>query len=82
MQSSHFEAVFTLFGVVWVGGWGFLMFRYPELFARIHARFGMKWLSGPKYISFIKKLGMVEMVLAALSIIVFLIKVALGLSQF
>jgi hypothetical protein len=61
---------------------GFSNVRYPELFARINARFGMKWLSGPRYTSLTKKLGIVEMVLAALSMFVFLIMVALGLSRF
>jgi len=35
VKSPHFEAVFTAFAVIWVGGWGFLMSRYPQSFARI-----------------------------------------------
>jgi hypothetical protein len=81
-QSPHFEAIFTAVGVIWVGGWGFLMFHYPGVFARINARFGMKWLSGPKYISFTKKLGIVEVVLATLSVLGFLIRAVFGLARF
>ncbi|MGF7182341.1 hypothetical protein [Tunturiibacter psychrotolerans] len=78
MQSPHLEAIFTAVGVIWVGGWGFLMFRRPEFFARINVRFGMKWLSGPKYISLTKKIGIAEMVLAILCGMGFLIRAAFG----
>jgi hypothetical protein len=42
----------------------------------------MKWLSGPKYISLTKKIGIVEMVLAAISAVSFLIRAAFGSAKF
>ena len=82
VKSPHFEAVFTAFAVIWVGGWGFLMSRYPQSFARINALFGMTWLSGSKYIPRTKKMGFVLMVLAVLSALVFLVRIPLGLARF
>jgi hypothetical protein len=78
MQRPHLEAIFTAVGVIWVGVWGLLMFRRPEFFTRINMRLGMKWLSGPKYISLTKKIGIVEMVLAILSGVGYLIRAAFG----
>lgn len=65
--------------MVWVGGWGFIMFRYPEFFAKLNARFGYHTFATPKYVSFIRKLGLAEMALAALSIVVMVARAALGL---
>jgi len=81
-RNPHFQAIFTAIAAAWVGGWGFVMFRYPELFAGLNSRFMMKWLSGPKFISFTKKLGVVEMVLASLSVVFYLIEAAFGFVSF
>lgn len=82
LQSPQFEIAFAVFGVVWVGGWGFVMFRYPEFFAKLNARFGYHTFASPKYVSFIRKLGLAEMVLAALFIILMSMRAALGLRWF
>jgi hypothetical protein len=60
--------IFVIFAVAWVGGWGFLMFRYPEFFAKINARFRLKIGMSPS-IGFIRRMGIVEMILAGLSVI-------------
>jgi len=81
-HGPHLQASFTAAAAIWVGGWGFIMFRDPEFFARINARFGMQWLSGSRYISLTRKIGIVCMVMTALSVVVFLIEAALGLARF
>jgi hypothetical protein len=81
-HSRHFQAIFTAFAAIWVGGWGFIMFRYPQFFARINARFGMHRMSGAKYVSLTRTFGIVCLVMTALSVIVFLIEVASGLARF
>ena len=81
-QNPHFLSIFTAIAVLWVGGGGYLMFRHAEFLARVNARLGLKWMYTPKCITLIKKLGILEMVLAALSVGVFLTMVALGQSQF
>lgn len=77
----HFQALFSLFCVIWVGGGGFLVFRYPEFFAKINARFGMKWASSPRFIALTKIMGIVEMSLAGLSAVLFLVGLAFGWSK-
>jgi hypothetical protein len=72
MSSKSIYLIFNIVGFFWVGGWGFLMFRYPRFFADLNARFGLKMFSSPKYIAFTRKLGIVEMILAV-SLIVSLI---------
>jgi hypothetical protein len=67
--TPQFRIIFSLFAVVWVGGWGFLFFRYPEFFARVNVRFGFKSAMNPKFIKFTRWMGIVEMILAALSLI-------------
>ena len=49
MHSKSIYIIFSIVGVFWVGGWGFLMFRYPKFFADFNARFGFKMFSSPKY---------------------------------
>ena len=39
--------MFTLFAVSWVGGWGYGMYRYPERFANINARFSSTKVLSP-----------------------------------
>ena len=31
MDLPHFRVLFEAFACFWVGGWGFLAYRYPEL---------------------------------------------------
>lgn len=82
LQSAQFRPLFIAFAVIWVGGWGFVMYRYPEFFAKINARFGLKAFASPKHISFTRKLGIIEMVLAALSVINVLVSYCFGLKWF
>jgi hypothetical protein len=77
--TPNLEVLFMVASVSWVGGWGFLMYRYPGAFARLNARLGLKAFSSPKYIAFTKKLGVVEMALAALAVINVLITRAFGI---
>jgi hypothetical protein len=72
------RVISTLIGVVWVGGGGFLFFRYPEFFARVNVRFGFKSAMNPKFIKFTRWMGIVEMILAALSLIGTVVMAALG----
>jgi hypothetical protein len=74
--------IFTILAVVWVGGWGFLMFRYPEFFAKINDRFGFKIGTSAKFIVFTRRMGIVEMILAALSAISTLIMHVLGMKGY
>ena len=67
MSPRDIHIIFTVAAVLWVGGWGLLMFRYPEFFAKINARFGLRMFAEPKHIAFIRWLGVVEMILAGLS---------------
>jgi hypothetical protein len=64
--------------VLWVGGWGFLMYRYPEVFARVNVRFGLKSAANPKFINFTRWMGITAMVLAALSLVSMVVTSALG----
>jgi hypothetical protein len=65
----QFKILFMILGVVWVGGGGYLMFRYPEFFARINARFGFTFFATPKFIKFTRWVGIIEMILAGLSLV-------------
>jgi hypothetical protein len=51
------QAQLYALGVVWVGGWGFMFFAYPELVCRI---FRVKNPT-PKRLKFIKIMGAVEL---------------------
>lgn len=82
LHRPHFEDILTVLGAIWIGGYGFVMFRYPELLASLNARFGMKSMTGPRYISLIRKMGIFEMILAALGVVGFLARVALGAAKF
>jgi len=53
------QAQMYALGVVWVGGWGFMFFAYPELVCQI---FRVKNPT-PKRLKFIKITGAVELVL-------------------
>jgi hypothetical protein len=61
--------IFIIVGVLWVGGWGFFAYRYPEAIARMNARFGFKSATSPKFIRFTRWMGIVEMILAVLSLV-------------
>ena len=52
-----------------MGGWGFFAYRYPEAIARTKARFGFKSAITPKFIRFTRWVGIVEMIVAILSLI-------------
>jgi hypothetical protein len=80
MHSKSIYIFFNIFGVFWVGGWGFIMFRYPKFFADLNARFGFKMFSSPKYIAFTRKLGIVEIILAGLSVVGFVVSLIFGLN--
>jgi hypothetical protein len=67
--TSQFRIILSLIGVVWVGGGGFLFFRYPEFFARVNVRFGFKSAMNPKFVRLIRQMGIVEMILAAVSLL-------------
>jgi hypothetical protein len=70
MHSKSIYIIFNIVGVFWVGGWGFLMFRYPKFFADFNARFGFKMFSSPKDIAFTRKLGIVEIIIAGFRLLV------------
>jgi len=73
MDLPHFRVLFEAFACFWVGGWGFLAYRYPELFVRINARFGAKRLSGSRFISFTRKAGIFYVAIAVASAIMMLV---------
>lgn len=81
MNSEKSQLFFMAFGIVWVAGWGWLMYRHPEAFAKVNARFGFKLFTGPKYITFTRRLGIVEMTLAALGLISTLVTAIWGLNK-
>jgi hypothetical protein len=68
-MSPQNRIVFTVLAVLWVGGWGFAFYRYPEFFAEINRRLGRKMFATPRYIALLKGIGIVEMVLAGMGII-------------
>jgi hypothetical protein len=68
-----------LVAVLWVGGWGFLMYRYPEAFAGVNVRFGFNYATNPKFIRITKWMGIIAMMLAALSLISTVVIAILGL---
>ena len=73
MFSPHFQILFEVFGFLWVGGGGFLFYRYPDFFARMNTRVGFKRFSGPRFISFTRKAGIFYMALAVVSAILMMI---------
>jgi hypothetical protein len=82
MSPRNIHIVFTICAVVWVGGWGFLMFLYPEFFATINARFGFRKFTSPRGIAFIRWVGIVEMALAGISVVSELVGLAFGLKSY
>jgi hypothetical protein len=70
------------FGVVWVGGGGYLMYRYPEFFAKLNARFRLKSSASPNYIVFTRRLGIIEMILVALGVIGMLVMHIFGVKGY
>jgi len=82
MSPKNIRIIFTFVGVFWVGGWGYLMFRYPEFFAKFNARFGFSMFASPKFITFTRRLGIIEMILAAISVISTIVMSALGLKWY
>jgi hypothetical protein len=82
MTSRDFRIASIIVGVNWVGGGGFLFFRYPEFFAKLNTHLGFRKYSSPKYIVFLKWMGFVEMILAGISAIGATISFAFGLNWF
>jgi hypothetical protein len=82
MSTKGTYIALNIVGVLWVGGWGFLMFRYPKTFADWNARFRFWKFTSPKYISFIRKFGIAAMVIAGISAVSFLATLILGLKMY
>jgi len=56
------------------------MSRYPTFFADVNARFGFKMFSSPKYVAFTRKLGIVEIIIAGVSAVGFIVSLIFGLN--
>ncbi|WP_348262122.1 hypothetical protein P8935_20240 [Telmatobacter sp. DSM 110680] len=69
MNFQSYDLAFEIFGLLWVGGGGLLMYRHPTWCAKVNERFGFRRGMTPGFQKFIKALGIVEMVLAALGAI-------------
>jgi hypothetical protein len=82
MSPKKINDIFAVVSVIWVGGWGFLMFRYPETFAKINARFGANIFATPKFMKFIRWMGITGMVLAALYAISSAVMFTFGWNQY
>jgi hypothetical protein len=50
----------------------------PEFFTRLNVWIGFKRFGSPKYVTFIRRLGVIEMILAALAAVSDLVLPALG----
>jgi hypothetical protein len=50
MSSKNIYIILYIVVFFWVGGWAFLMFRYPKFFADFNARFGLRMFSSPKHL--------------------------------
>ena len=61
--------ILTIFGIFWVGGWGFALYRYPEFFAAINRRLGRKMFATPGYIAVLRVIGIAELILAGIGVI-------------
>lgn len=77
-DTQQLQVMFTLVTVAWVGGWGFIFFRYPDFFARFNARFGLHRFAAPQFTNLIKRMGIVGMILAALSLVGFALKLVIS----
>jgi hypothetical protein len=82
MHSKNIFIIFNIVAFFGVGGWGFLMFRYPRFFANFNARFGFKMFSSPRYITFLRRFGIVEMIVAGVSGVSFLVSLIFGLNWY
>jgi hypothetical protein len=69
MNYRKYDLAFQILGVLCVGGCGWLMYRHPAWCAKVNARFGFRRGTTPGFQKFIKVLGIVEMVFAALGAI-------------
>jgi hypothetical protein len=45
------------------------MYRYPEAFAKVNVRFGLRSAANPKFIRFTRWMGIIAMILAVLSLV-------------
>jgi hypothetical protein len=82
MSPKDIRIMFAIVAPCWVGGWGYLMFRYPEFFAKINSRWGLSAFASPKSIAFIRWMGVIELALAGLSLIYTLVTFAFGLKWY
>ncbi len=61
--------LFSFVAAIWVGGGGYLMFRYAEYFARLNERLGFRVFATHTLVKIIRWVGMIEMLLASLGVI-------------
>ena len=73
MNSLKTTLIMWILGTVWVGGCGWLMYRYPSLFAKWNSRFGVK--TNQKVLRLV---GFLEMTLAAIGAIGIPVALLLG----
>jgi hypothetical protein len=74
-MSYRETALFCVFGILWVGGGGFVFYRWPDFLVRVNERFRCpKWLSPS--VRFIRWMGIIEMILAALSLLNLILMIA------
>ena len=73
MNSLKTTLITCILGTVWVGGGGWLMYRYPSFFAKWNARFGFKTNQ-----KLLRVVGLLEMTLAAIGAIGIPVALLLG----
>jgi hypothetical protein len=78
MAGMSIRWLVPVIGVCWVGGWGYLMFRFPEFFGKMNARVGLKFMMSPKALKFIQWTGIVEMAFAGVGAVNAVIMIAFG----
>jgi len=75
MSPETAQKAFVGIGIIWVGGGGYLMFRYPEFISKLSFR---SRSTNPGRIRFTRWLGIFEMVVAVLGAICTSVSAALG----
>jgi hypothetical protein len=78
MNLRKYDLAFQIFGVLWVGGGGWLMYRHPAWCAKVNSRIGLKRGTTARFQSLIKVVGIVELALAALGAISVVYMAAFG----
>jgi hypothetical protein len=79
MTLERARLFFAAFAAFWTAIAGWLLYRYPEFFAKLNARLGFERLTGPRFIRFTKWLGIVEMACAAIFLAAEIVLTALGI---